>query len=352
MKILALLFLCSAGVAAAPQFINSPPNFATQVEINSGKLCKTAKNTLEYLNRGAHYDPAVIHEGRLVKIPLAKIKATLLFICAHQQQLNDPGFIKQHFTFWRWYPDLTEVKSLAPQKPLLKNLPKDNILMTKYYVHLAKASMKKRGSMIYPLYGLPSDEQHLSLEQANAQPQLTRFRFGKQAILKGALQGKVPVLAYLSRDDLEAALLQGTVVADFGPGIGKKIFNVHRCNNIDYDKRKGPYAQERYWYFKEVDGIKGYGKDAEHKITVEPSVTFAADLEHLGLGKLLLVQYKTSSGDLISRAGVLADTGGAFKNNLYQVDYLAGSFSGKTNYLKATRHLPDYVQAYFMVVKD
>jgi hypothetical protein len=127
---------------------------------------------------------------------------------------------------------------------------------------------------------------------------------------------------------------------------------VHRCNNIAYDKRKAPYAQERYWYFKQVDGIKGYGKDAEHKITVAPAVTFAADLDQLGLGKLLLIQYKSASGSLISQAGVLADTGGAFANNLYQVDYLAGSFSGKTNYLKATRHLPDYLHAYFMILKD
>lgn len=353
MKIALPLLLCSAGALAAPQFINFSPKFATMMQINARELCATAKSTLSYLDRGASYDPAVIHEGKAFKIPLQKVKATLQFICSHQQQLNDPAFIKQHFTFYRWYPDLTEVKTLASQKPLLRNLPKDKILMTKYYVHLAKASHKKQGEMVYPLYGLPLDEQHLSLEQANAKPQLTRFKYGKQAILRGALgNNKVPVLAYLSRDDLEAALLQGTVVADFGAGVGKKIFNVHRCNNIAYDKRKGPYKQERFWYFKQVDGVKGYGKDAEQKITVAPGVTFAADLEQLGLGKLLLVQYKNSSGIVNSKAGVLADTGGAFAHNLYQVDYLAGSYSGKTNYLKATRHLPDYVQAYFMVLKD
>jgi hypothetical protein len=65
-----------------------------------------------------------------------------------------------------------------------------------------------------------------------------------------------------------------------------------------------------------------------------------------------MIQYKTSSGTLISKAGIFADTGGAFADNLYQVDYLAGSYSGKSNYLKATRHLPDYVQAYFMVLKN
>ena len=352
MRFVTLVLLFSVHAFASPHFNSLAPNSLGTIQTNERELCATAKNTLDYLSKGASYDPVVIHEGKVAKIPLAKIKATLQFICTHQDQLSQPEFIKKHFNFVRWYPDMMEVKTLASHKPLLKNLPKDKILMTKYYVHLAKASIKKQGERIYPLYGLPQDEQQLSLEQAEAQPQLTRFKYGKQAILKGALENKVPVLAYLSRDDLEAALLQGTVVADFGPGIGKKIFNVHRCNNIPYDKRKGPYQQERYWYFKQVDGIKGYGKDADHKITVNPEVTFAADLNQLGLGKLLFIQYTNNSGSLISRVGVLADTGGAFANNLYQVDYLAGSYSGKTNYLKATRHLPDYVQAYFMILKD
>ncbi|MCL5272591.1 MAG: hypothetical protein M1486_04700, partial [Gammaproteobacteria bacterium] len=155
---------------------------------------------------------------------------------------------------------------------------------------------------------------------------------------------------YLSRTDLESALLQGTVVVDFGTTT-KKTFNVHRNNNISYDRTKSPYQQERYWYFKEVDGIKGYGKDADHKITVNPEVTFAADLNQLGLGKLLLIQYRDKTGTTVSRAGIFADTGGAFADNLYQVDYLAGSYSGINAFSQATRQLPDYVDAYFMVVK-
>lgn len=351
MRLLLSLLLCSQLVVAAPRFIASTPDFSGSFQFNAVALCTTAKSTLAYLNKGHDYDSEAIHDGKVIRIPLQKIKATLQFICTHQQQLNDPNFIKKHFTFIRWYPDSAEAKLLASQKALLRNLPNNQILMTKYYVHLAKASIKKEGNRVVPLLGLPFDEQYLTLEQANQQTNLTRFHYGKQAILKGALNKKAPVLAYLSRDDFEAALLQGTIVADFGPRIGKKIFNVHRCNNIAYDKRKNPYQQERYWYFKQVDGIKGYGKDAEHKITVDPAVTFAADLPHLGLGKLLMIQYKSPAGTLISKGGILADTGGAFANNLYQVDYLAGSFSGKTTYLKATRHLPDYVQAYFMVLK-
>lgn len=339
-------------LSAAPQFISAAPDFRGQFEFNGAALCTTAKSTLAYLNKGTAYDPQVIHSGNPVPITLEQVKATLNYLCAHQSQLNDPQFIKEHFTFIRWYPDSKQAQSLALKKPLLQNLPKNRILMTKYYVHLAKANSSFTATTPFPLYALPKDEQNLSIEQANSRRSLTRFKYGKQAILRGALKNlAVPQLAYLSRKDLEAALLQGTVVADFGSSIGKKTFNVHRNNDIAYDRTKPPYNQDRYWYFKQVAGIKGYGKDAEYKITVAPEVTFAADLNKLGLGKLLMVQYANPAGKIVSKAGILADTGGAFANNLYQVDYLAGSFADAQSFRKATRNLPDYVAAYFMVLK-
>jgi hypothetical protein len=340
-------------VFAAPQFNSSAPSFQGYYEFNGAALCATAKHTLAYLNKGSAYDPQAIHPGKVAPISLHRIKATLIFVCQHQDQLNNPAFIKKHFDFIRWYPDLNRAKQLLANKPLLKHMPKDQILMTKYYVHRAKASLKATSATPYALYALPDDEQYLTLEQANAQPKLTRFKYGKQAILKGALEHQpVPKLAYLSREDLEASLLQGTVIADFGGLIGKKIFNVHRNNNIAYDRTKNPYVQDRFWYFKKVDGIKGYGKDAEYKITVNPQVTFAADLEQFGLGKILMIQYHNKSGTVITKAGIFADTGGAFADNLYQVDYLAGSYPGKKAFAKATRHLPDYVDAYFIVLKE
>lgn len=344
--------LCSQALHAAPRFVASAPSFNGSFAINSTELCATAQHTLAYLNKGAHYDPLVIHQGKIMPIPLVRVKATLNFVCQHQAQLNNPAFIRKHFDFIRWYPDTRHAKNVSAQKVLVKNLPSDRILMTKYYVHLAQANLKKQAATPYALYGLPKDEAQLTLEQADARPYLIRFKYGKQAILAGALEHQtVPSLAYFSRNDLESALLQGTVVADFGRQASKKIFNVHRNNNIAYDRNKAPYEQERYWYFKEVDGIKGYGKDAEHKITVNPGVTFAADLAQFGLGKMLLIQYKTPSGTTLSRAGIFADTGGAFADNLYQVDYLAGSYPGAAAFSKATQNLPDYVEAYFMVLK-
>lgn len=336
---------CSADIKSA-----SPPVIGT-LKINTQALCNTAKETLSYLKYGPTYDPQVIHEGHIFKVPMPKIKETLTFICAHQSQMSNPEFVSKHFNFYRWYPDRTQINTVHVSKSLIKRIPLDKILMTKYYVHLAHAKTRKTPQFSYPIYGVPPDEAHLSIEEAEKSPHLIRFQYGKQAILKGALNQKdVPVLAYVKRDDLEAALLQGTLVAVF-PNGKEKIFNVHRDNHVPYDKNRAPYAQERYWYFKEVHGIKGYGKDAYHKITVQPLTTFAGDLTHFGLGKLLMVQYHNAQNITESRMGILADTGGAFANNQYQVDYLSGSYANVQAFAQANKHLPDYVQAYFLVVK-
>ena len=283
-KITGFSLLLSMQAIAAPHFVLATPIPDTHYEINGSDLCATAKETLAYLNKGPVYDPQVIHPGTVCPISLLQIKTTLQFICKNKTRLNDPAFIKKHFYFIRWRPDTEHAKKFSANKPLLQQLPLDRILMTKYYVHAAKASMHASMDKPYAIYALPLDEQSLTLEEANIKPDLIRFHYGKQAILAGALDKKqVPILGYFSRDDLESALMQGTIVADFGGTIGKKTFNVHRNNNIEYDRLKPPYEQERYWYFKQVDGIKGYGKDSDHKITVNSGVTFAGDLTQFGL---------------------------------------------------------------------
>jgi hypothetical protein len=349
--------LCSALFSnqpmAAPHFSPAKPLADAHYEIDGAALCATARQTLAYLNQGTAYDPLTIHPGTALPIPLPRIKATLRFICQNQTRLNDPTFIQKHFELIRWQPDMQQVKRFSAHKPLLQKLPPNHILMTKYYVHLATASTRPTPEKPYAIYALPNDEQTLNLEQANARPDLIRFQYGKQAILAGALDGKpVPALAYVNRDDLESALMQGTIVAHFSDSLKTQTFNVHRNNNIAYDRNKPPYEQDRYWYFKRVEGIKGYGKDADHKITVQTGVTFAADIAQWGLGKLLMIQYPNpKTGQMITRVGVLADTGGAFDDNLYQVDFLAGAYQGKSAFLQASHDLPDDVMAYFMVLK-
>lgn len=341
--LLLLLSFMVATAHASPRFVKASPATTPRYQTDTRALCDTARETRAYMKKEATLDRAVIHPGLLVPIPITRVEATLSFVCKHQNRMNDPAFVTRHFDFYRWYPDCAGVHT--------PNRPKDTIRMTRYYVHRAPARHQRTPQTPHALYGLPEDEAHLSLEAAAKHPELTRFQYGKQAILKGALQKKaVPVLAWVSREDLEAALLQGTLIADFDDNT-TQTFNVHRGNDIPYNRALSPMEQERYWYFKAVDGVKGYGRDALHKITVAPGATFAADLEQFGLGKLLMVQYPGYSGPPVTRVGVLADTGGAFHRNFCQVDFLTGSYRGLAAFQKATRGLPDYVNAWIMVLK-
>jgi hypothetical protein len=59
----------------------------------------------------------------------------------------------------------------------------------------------------------------------------------------------------------------------------------------------------------------------------------------------------TQGGRKHLRMGVIADTGGAFLPNLYQLDFLAGVFNNKKEFGQKISQLPDYATAYFLVKK-
>ncbi|PAJ72212.1 hypothetical protein CJF42_22450 [Pseudoalteromonas sp. NBT06-2] len=358
--ILTLLFCTSLNVYSF-SFTEQKIQFNHPINTNIDKLCKVANSTKNYLNKGNIYDPKVIHSNVLTKMGItsAKIKQSLSFICkVHKEDLAanrperllNPDFIQRNFKFINWKPDTLHAQKLSQNKKLLINLPKDKILMTKYYIHQAKARLNKSKKHPYALYKLPLDESNLTLEQAQENTTLTRYKYTKQEILKGVLDSpkQAEPLIFLSRKDLESSLMQGTVVADVNGE--KKVFNVHRNNGMGYDRKIKPYEQNRYWYFKQVQGILGYGKDANNKVTVIPEVTFAGDIYKLGLGHLLFTQFDYKSHSEYKMA-ILADTGGAFENNLYQLDYLSGSYGGFKEYAAANRHLPDYISVWFMLLK-
>lgn len=356
-----IFLLCNSLNLHALSFTEQKLELTYPINTDISNLCKVASSTKGYLEKGNAYDPKVIHSNVLADIGITaeKIKASLSFICkVHKEDIkaNRPSrllnthFINNNFKFINWQPDTLHAKKLSKNKKLLINLPEDKILMTKYYIHQAKAQLKKSSSYPYALYQLPFDEIHLTLEQATKIDGLTRLKYTKQDILKGVLDKpkQAEPLIFLSRKDLESSLMQGTVVADLNGD--KKVFNVHRNNGIRYDRKVKPYEQNRYWYFKQVQGILGYGKDANNKVTVIPEVTFAGDIYKLGLGHLLLTQFDYK-GHSEYKMAILADTGGAFENNLYQLDYLSGSYGGFKEYADANRHLPDYISVWFMLLK-
>lgn len=371
MKLSALLpftllvaFNSVADVAVNPIYqLETKPVIGKMVTPSTDELCHVAKGTVDYLSLGKGYDPGIITAGMTTQFggDLDRVKQTLNFICQVEQadklagassRLMDAEFIAQHFDVIRWMPDKKQAQGFAKNKPLLKKIPDDKILLTKYYIKLAKGSATKTAETPYALYAIPHDEKNLTLEQANASPDLTRHQLTKQDVLTGIVDkdNLADPMVWLSRYDLEDSLMQGTVKVDIASGSGdvtSQFFNVHRNNGIGYKRNLKKEEQERYWYFKKTDSVMGYGKDANYKIPVYPLVTVAGDLAHLGLGKLIML---THNGE--SRLTVLADTGGAFENNQYQLDYLGGYFKNWDDYINTYRTFPDYFEARILLLKD
>ncbi len=364
------LLLLAGGACASPAFRPAATLPAGQWPDHSAELCEVAAATADYLARGSAYDPAAIHGGTtaLLQTRPARIRETLAFVCEIQRQdrasgrssrLADPAFIERHFELLRWHPDRAKAATLAAGKPLLQQLPADRLLLTKYYVRVADGSARQSAARPHALYGLPFDEAALPLEKADARrDSITRYRYGKQRVL--ALEANpdsarqmaalAPPLIWLSRADLEGALLQGTAVIEDEHG-QRRYFNVHRNNGVAYDRSRKPEEQDRYWYFKEVPGVLGYGKDADYKIPVKPLVTVAGDIFQLGLGRLVLLRAE-EAGQPTFRLVVLADTGGAFHDNLYQLDWLSGYYRGWDDYHAANRHISDYADAWLLLKRE
>lgn len=334
--------------------------------INYASLCEVADKTLHYMNTYPEDDFAV-HSGKEVfgMTTLSKVKATLTFVCdvyredialKQNSRLKDVKFLKQYFNFYRWLPDKKSADIIAQKSTnvrkseMLNAIPKDKIFLTKYYTKLLQGSEIKTAKFTQALYGLPFDESNMTLKQAALNSHyLTRYRYTRQQILTGILSEKklAKPLVWITEEALHDVLLQGTGVLKVNGTL--RYFNVHRNNNIAYDYAIGKREQARYWYFSEVPAVMGYGKDLASKIAINPHVSFAGNVKQLGLGKLFLVSGNKQSN--FTTLGVLADQGGAFDNNLFQLDLLVDSYQGWSDYHTANKNLPDYTSAWLMLKK-
>ena len=157
-------------------------------------------------------------------------------------------------------------------------------------------------------------------------------KYSKQQILSGILnqpsnKGKVRPIVWLSRSDFEDSLMQGTVIVKMPDG-KERVFMANQSNGIDYDKNnKDPWQQKRYWYFKEDKSSKWSVEQFKKRLSNRQNVVFAGDIFNIGLGKIIALKHInpfTQKHEI--RLGVVADTGGAFVKNLYQLDFFAGFF--------------------------
>jgi hypothetical protein len=317
---------------------NNPINF------NQADLLTVLTNTRQYFQKYSQEDPDIQRTGILVTqgVTVKDILKTLDFMIVVLEEdisnkrttrLQNPNFINANFRVIKW-------SAHNPENPQQKQLR-----VTKYAAFIHPGSRQKTSTYNTPIYAI---NEEVSQEKFYTQ-------YTKQDVLSGIYEpggkefGKVKPIAYLTRSGLEAALMQGTVLVNFTDGT-KEFLNVDRNNGMSYIRGLKATAQTRYWYFKEVDAIKGYGYKIDAKISIKPGVTFAGDVLNIGLGRIIVIE-DNQSGQKRLKMGVIADTGGAFLPNLYQLDFLAGTFTSERAFEQYIQKLPEYTNAYILVKK-
>ncbi len=316
----------------------------SQVNFNQTDLLTVLINTRKYFQDHASEDPDIFRKGLLgtqgVSIPDMLKTLDFMIVTLNEDiankrttRLQDPNFINANFRVIKW-------SAYNPQ-----DKKQQRLRITKYAVFTHPGSKTKTSTFNTPIYSLK--------ENSNTDTFYTRYT--KQDVLSGIYEpggkefGKVKPLAYLTRNGLEEALMQGTVLINFTDG-SKAFFNVDKNNGISYVRGLKATSQKRYWYFRQVDAIKGYGHTIDAKISIKPGVTFAGDVLNIGLGKVIVIEH-TKNGRKHLQMGVIADTGGAFLPNLYQLDFLAGIFRSQKDFKQNIQQLPEYANAYILVKK-
>ncbi|MFH1643622.1 MAG: hypothetical protein ABIA74_00405 [bacterium] len=332
------------------QQIFIPTNFNLNYERITSEptaLLKAARDALNYFNSKTDKNITLTKPDKFeIQVLKSKdVKKTLEFIIETIQQdqktkkfrILDPNFINKNFKFIHW----------TGNKNFLGHANK-YIRLTQYAVFKARGSYEKQKDYAYPLYAIQNAFFSKNLKD----------KFSKQEILKGILEktefkDMVKPLVWLTRNDMEEALMQGSIIVQMSDG-KTKTFNVDVSNNMKYNEtflgRLGRFNQKRFWYFKEVGNING---GEEHlKIIKRGDAVFAGNLHSIGLGKIIAIKYKnTETKNIEMRFGVLADKGAAFANNYNQLDYFVGVFDDMNQFKKHIKKLPNYVQAFIMVKK-
>lgn len=240
--------------------------------------------------------------------------------------------MKKNFKFIKWNGDTVSARRNRD------NVATGKIRLTEYAVFHINGSYSKSKKYSYALYSIINDN--------------FKRRVTKQRLLSGVLdqyvkQKKIKPLVWVSRDGLEESLMQGTTIVKM-PNNKLRVFSVDKDNEIEYDKKiKDRRKQKRYWYFKESKKSKKFG--GANILNLGKTV-FAGDIYNIGLGKIIAIRYKNQLTKKMEwRLGILADTGGAFLNNLYQLDFYSGIFKSRSIFNKWRKIFPNNVQAYILV---
>ncbi|MBS1988308.1 hypothetical protein JST56_04910 [Candidatus Dependentiae bacterium] len=271
------------------------------------------------------------------------VRQTLEFVAATIERdlpsgnfrILDPEFIQENFKALKWAADSRQASKNN------SDFPTDGrIRLTNYAVFCVEGSSVKTTNFPYALYQLRD-------------PGLQK-KYTKHQVLAGALDsavryGKAKPLVWLSRDGIEDALMQGTIAVRM-PNGNVDVFGLDCDNGIVYDKAiKDPKDQKRYWFYRRVACSGAPANEAAKLIAQRAQVVFAGDIENLGIGKLIALKYPDPiTGKNSLKLGVLADTGSAFSNNLYQLDLFAGLFTSRQHFSQYMKTSPQFADAFIL----
>jgi hypothetical protein len=320
------------GAQATPKTLLTPAALPTgrTTTTPSEALGATAARTLAWMRR--HPDDPANHGG-LAGLSQDAREATLLMaaMAENARRLDgvdawdDSAWVQRTFTASRWTGD--------------RSGSEGRVRLTKYLAYERDGAPTRTAQRNIALYAAPTDD-------------ALRLRYTRQDVVGGVYEaggasaGAAKPIAWVAEDDLYRALLQGTIVLRYPDG-ARHTFNVDVNNGIAYDRAQREQAlQKRYWYFREVEGLYGYGPK-EDRILVEPGATVAGDVHNFGVGTLFWID----TGKQL-RVASLSDTGGAFEPNLGQLDWLAGTFPDDTTFHAAVADLPDWVSAGTLVARE
>ncbi len=334
---------CKATLPVKKFFKREIPDFDQSMAVATDPcaLLYAAQDALRYLQAHRNSPDQTINPQNFRQVvSYAAVERTLKFIVKTIQEdrktdnfrIMDPEFLRTHFGAIRWCAD---------DKGALRqaiDLPHDGqIRLTSYGIFSVQGSHKKTQRSPCALYQLYDND--------------IQKKYTKHQILAGALEKKKNhykshAYAWVSRQSLEDALMHGTVIVKFPDGT-TKILNVDQNNGIAYDrKQKNILAQERYWFFRELKNQHPSRQSLVDRFVHRRSVIFAGDVYNIGFGKVIALSYQhpvTGAPEL--RLGILADTGGAFINNLYQLDVFGGVFASKQEFKEYLADMPLFAHA-------
>ncbi len=247
-------------------------------------------------------------------------------------RLSDPTFLESTFDLWWWKPDRVGAQKRG------HTLPANQLRITRYLVSQIDGRAAPEGAYQFALYADPGAEH--------------RLKYTRSQIIDGAWkEGGAEPLVWLTEKGVYEANMQGTVAVRLPDG-SERTFNVHEHNGHAYRHGvRDPRAQDRYWYFREVDGAYGYGAPAScpaaGKVKLAAKAAVAGDVHNVGLGRLVMME-----GSDGLHLAVLADTGGAFSPNLFQLDWFGGAYASHKALYNATSAVPQNTRVGLLVVKD